>query len=456
MRAMKRFLTWMFWIVAVLLLLFFGTILIGTRYARKVAPWPDPVPGISLTPARPFLAASNIGPDNAYFYFLQLTNFEAALAWDSEDIKYDETKSVRTNGWVANTSTNLEAWIATNQMIFELFAKAATGTNAQAPTIVSFDALVPEITASHKLQRVLAYEAARNFGEGRSAEGVSTIAMVLHANHHMDQGQCLIGRLVAVAGDQLAMAQVWRAARAGQIDGESNERLVQLIAWRDATREPFAETMRYELLFVLDLAGRVSSGSYTGPLGCTDYEQNALTLLRPFLPVLGGTTARMREHIGAYYSHAIAAEDDPRRLAEFKKRVEEPFESAPNLSRYFDDPVGRFLMNLGIGSLSRSVEQGMKHRATLRTTGLMLAVEQWRMDHGDQPPGAVGDLVPKYLGKVPEDPFAKGSNLLYRVDGESYVVYSVGADGDDGRGDVEGSSAGDVGWRVRLERGARE
>jgi hypothetical protein len=60
-----------------------------------------------------------------------------------------------------------------------------------------------------------------------------------------------------------------------------------------------------------------------------------------------------------------------------------------------------------------------------------LALELFRREHGKWPSG-LQDLVPKYLAAIPADPFSK-SSLIYRRQGDSFLLYSVGPDGrDDG------------------------
>ncbi len=61
-----------------------------------------------------------------------------------------------------------------------------------------------------------------------------------------------------------------------------------------------------------------------------------------------------------------------------------------------------------------------------------LALRAYRLDHGAYPAG-LSDLVPDYLDAVPNDPFAEDVPLRYRIDGDRYILYSVGPDGvDDG------------------------
>lgn len=62
---------------------------------------------------------------------------------------------------------------------------------------------------------------------------------------------------------------------------------------------------------------------------------------------------------------------------------------------------------------------------TDRASRVAVAIERFRRDHDGQLPAGLDALVPRYLPAVPLDP-KTGSSLLFRTDGRSYTVYSVG------------------------------
>jgi len=87
-----------------------------------------------------------------------------------------------------------------------------------------------------------------------------------------------------------------------------------------------------------------------------------------------------------------------------------------------------------------------------RASRMAVAVERYRRDHDDALPSSLSDLVPAYVGEVSLDPIS-GEPLRYRVDAESYSIYSVGVNGVDDGGNLRASYWGpsdqaDVGVRV--------
>lgn len=62
-----------------------------------------------------------------------------------------------------------------------------------------------------------------------------------------------------------------------------------------------------------------------------------------------------------------------------------------------------------------------------------LALHAYHLEHGAYPT-ALSELVPAYLARVPDDPFALSGPVRYRRNGAAFVLYSVGPDGKDDGG----------------------
>lgn len=77
---------------------------------------------------------------------------------------------------------------------------------------------------------------------------------------------------------------------------------------------------------------------------------------------------------------------------------------------------------------------GMKQsQAWARLEICKLAILRYRLDQ-DRLPDTLADLVPEYIGSVPQDPFG-GQPIVYRPDSTGPILYSIGPDGrdDDGK-----------------------
>ena len=74
------------------------------------------------------------------------------------------------------------------------------------------------------------------------------------------------------------------------------------------------------------------------------------------------------------------------------------------------------------------------------------ALAAFHSDHGHYP-AALVELAPKYLEKIPDDLFS-GKPLIYRLEGDGYLLYSVGPNGLDDNGNDEVPLGDDI--RVRI------
>ncbi len=95
-------------------------------------------------------------------------------------------------------------------------------------------------------------------------------------------------------------------------------------------------------------------------------------------------------------------------------------------------------------AMEKAADKAADATGQLRAAQAALAVERFRIAHPDTLPDSLGQLVPEYLGKVPEDPF-DGRPLRYKkTTSRGYVVYSIGRDRkDDGGNPRPAGSPGD-------------
>jgi hypothetical protein len=109
-----------------------------------------------------------------------------------------------------------------------------------------------------------------------------------------------------------------------------------------------------------------------------------------------------------------------------------------------DDPINREI--LGVWDDSKFKElgtvQGLPLTILHTRNALFLlefALRAYRLQHGNYPQ-TLSKLVPGYLQKIPDDPFAAHSPLKYKRNETAYILYSIGPDGkDDGGKEIKGN-----------------
>ncbi len=105
----------------------------------------------------------------------------------------------------------------------------------------------------------------------------------------------------------------------------------------------------------------------------------------------------------------------------------------------------RFLRGNNLGRdnmLNDFLKRDIFHHAQLNTARTALAAEYYRLDHQDQLPTSLTDLMPDYLDAVPIDPY-DGQPIKYKIVDAGYIVYSIGEDKTDDDGQ-EKDASGDM------------
>ena len=110
---------------------------------------------------------------------------------------------------------------------------------------------------------------------------------------------------------------------------------------------------------------------------------------------------------------------------------------------------GKYVMTAGVAASAVAAFSAVgRSRARNDATITALAIERYRRQHGSLPAG-LPDLVPDFLPALPIDPF-NGRPLRYQPSQAEYVIYNVGADGIDNRGQGDDTGKPDDVLRIKL------
>lgn len=85
--------------------------------------------------------------------------------------------------------------------------------------------------------------------------------------------------------------------------------------------------------------------------------------------------------------------------------------------------------------------------ASIRCARAVVAIERYRLAHGQSLPSRIEDLVPSYLDAIPIDPFS-GQPLRFVAEQQGYVVYSFGLNRRDEGGRLSRRESPDLGIRI--------
>ena len=452
---MKTFRKWLLIVLAVLLAPFLVIGLLGA-YARKVAPWPTPIPGVRFEPLRPILRDVDIKPDNAFFYIRQLADTPT-------DIDPEEWDAFIANGWKPGTYSNLNQIYIEYSNNLALFARAATMTNCQVETIDSATNVIPWAYPFRSASRLKAYEISHFAAESNWAGVASISQQGLAMCAHVQREGGLFEHISSIRGEGFISEQMFLTMLRHDLPRETANRMQSALLDYERALDPLSDMMRHEWMDSTSLVDLVYSGE-DDEIGF-EFDVNAIRLGRLLGPVVCSTRKNSVRHLFDIYSRLIDAADDAAKAHALELLMDRWRAENRNhvIACSVDDPIGRTMAFIWAFRVREARWIDHEARARTRATVVALGIRQFQQDHDGAIPGRLEDLLPGYVGEIPKDPFRPASNLLYRVSGTNWVVYSVGPNENDDGGILDGRASADIQldsdvcvFSDTLERAARK
>jgi hypothetical protein len=141
-----------------------------------------------------------------------------------------------------------------------------------------------------------------------------------------------------------------------------------------------------------------------------------------------------------------------RRHVEATALLEKTFMDAENRGERF----GEIMVGMMLPGYEKRQASADRIEQVQRNLHLAFALAAYHSDHGRYP-AKLDELAPKYLETIPDDLFS-GKPLIYRLEDDGYLLYSVGPNGvdDDGRGYDDQPRGDDVSIRIPVPVPRRE
>lgn len=282
------------------------------------------------------------------------------------------------------------------------------------PPARSFNTPFPYFAKFRGTARLLTLEAQVRQGHGDWAGAVGSDLDSVRLGVDVPHGGVLIGYLVGIACQAIGRRPAWdRVAHLTAPEARAAARRMEDIEVRQV---PFADTLQEEkwagqagLQEIMRRPGwRRELSSGLGVDGAANWALQARMMFVGKGQVLRGYT----RYMDASISNA--------RL---------PYAAHPASPVLPTDPVNQIILPVFAQAGFKNVDNETQN-ALLTAT---LALRAYYGEHRSYP-AALGALVPSYLKRIPNDPFALAGPLRYRRMGGGYVLYSLGPDGKDDGG----------------------
>ncbi len=401
-------------------------------------PWPKLLTHVRLNPCRQTIHAGDVGADNAFYYIRQ-------IKWDGPGFPTAEWRNFESRGITTNDYPGLKTRYEQNTRNMFLFHHAASMATCQVETCESFDARLPYLAQCLNLSRALCFHAESGAREGKWSEALKDWQTVLAASAHVSRGGVLIHQLICYADTGICCRSIRRTASTLGLPPDVSRQLISVLADTDLKAEPLAEAMRYERLAALDMVRRFYAD---GPKAFTSLcDSNETSGANEWLAkcwpaiafgsrFMGSSPSTTSNHIDALYSHIIDIAASQHGASQHEREID-AFLNDKSEGARLDDPLGRIVAGLVVPAANAARIRFLGSLTEFRATRVILAVRLFQDAHDGKLPQELGALVPDYLPEIPKDPHLTSSNLIYRVSGDTWTVYSVGPDQSDNGGSYD-------------------
>jgi type II secretory pathway pseudopilin PulG len=110
--------------------------------------------------------------------------------------------------------------------------------------------------------------------------------------------------------------------------------------------------------------------------------------------------------------------------------------------------MGNILLALLVPAVRQASDAETRSNVRRDQTLIAFALEEHKREHG-QYPDTLDALAPKYLKTIPADRFS-GKPLKYQRQDKGYLLYSVGANGQDDKGQDRNANPDSDDWSIRV------
>ncbi len=296
------------------------------------------------------------------------------------------------------------------------------------------EVLLPHLGATRRIAGLLVADARLAASEGDGERAAQDLIATVRLARQSREIPFLINDLVAISIAWYATEEALLIidAQPDLFSDEALRELAHLLAGFPGDGEPLVR-LEGERVFFDDAVQRLYSLNANGNgvviagalaeleslTGETPSDEMTLKLAGP---VAAAVLADRKEIVRFHHSYLDSAEAWIRTPAWKRPTLDDPFENE-------DTVVGRTRYALAFAltpAVGRALRQGEQFDQQRNAAMVVIAVELFRRREG-RLPETLAELTPAYLPTVPVDMF-DGGPLKYRVDGDSFIVYSIGND----------------------------
>lgn len=314
----------------------------------------------------------------------------------------------------------------------------------QNPPVRSFKTLLPYYADFRSLARALNLKSKVEAERGAWGTAVNASLDAVQMGEAMPHGSPLIGELVGIACQAIGHVQIWKAVP--HLNAQEAKAASHRLEGITALHLSYADVLQEEKW--CGQAGLAETFHYRDP-------RKALV---EFVGLTSGTGVSMEERamqnlLLLFWNKRVSLACYSHYMDQIIANARQPYAMHPAEPSIPFDPLGALLCPVFAQAYFKNAFIETQNALLL----VSLALQAYRQEQGHYP-DTLDALVPTYLSRVPNDPFANHRTLRYRRDGDvydqrpdghttkignlpqrtaapdHYTLYSVGPDGKDDGG----------------------
>lgn len=339
-----------------------------------------------------------------------LRYFPGESAWTTEEVK--AVAALLRSPDARYVLTHLKAAARKPKCDFKLDWEAGPGT------------LFPHLVKMRDAIHLVAAKARLENHEGKKAEAYAAVLSGLKISMHLQAEPSLVTQMVRIAGDWIMLDSLQALCETAPPEsGQATLILAELA--RHADRSHIVKMFDGETVlggmwsFERMLQGEMNLEQLAGDHGQDSWWSGlALYAYRPFL----------KKDFAAYLSL----------MGKIREICSQPFHKTDSgdmdIWSKLENEIPSYckLTRLLVPAIAKVHEAATLHFARIEVCRLGLALKLYRARHGAYPE-TLEELTPAFLKEEPVDPFT-GKPLIYRQSGQGFILYSLGPNQKDDKG----------------------
>jgi len=377
------------------------------------------------------LPRRDIPPEkNAATYYLQAMEKRLPIP---DALREREVQPALKRPWTPKEFPKLAAWLQENGPAFALLEKGLVLDDCQFPCLVSRPGetflealLLPYLMPMRGIGRSLIIRGHLREAQKKPLDALTDYLACLRLGHHASQDGPLIGSLVGIALQSMGTRNTERLLKRTALAPKDLRALLAALLDARALLPDPAVAMRGERAVGMNTLDRLFMG-LVGVKEKRPQAQRAFMRGRAWRVLVPDRT--IRRDMERFYDGFLAAAS--REPWEVREAVPDPVRTTKPYN---------VLAHMLLPALDRCLVEFARNQARLEGLIQVVALRLYRAEHGKYPT-ALGDLVPAFLPALPPDPFT-GKPFHYLVQGDGFVLYSVGPNRTDDAGNTREESGG--------------